>query len=202
MTKKSAGKVLPAGDPSNSQEVNEENAMKILRDDVWKDLIYNESSVQTVNVTNGSSYVDIDGKSYFNEKFSKQEYEKVLEYMRDSKMNILKLKESDESVASRMKIIFKHLDFRSHSLYLRKCHPKFIYQCDYCKKCPVKGSDLLWRALPLKENGGLFYDNEEDENNNGHYAPILRLLAKYDREGKIKITPDSMIPEVKRCQVG
>ena len=132
-----------------------------------------------------------------NDHIEEEETVVIQRIMEDKKMDKKKLREKHPDIYKELKVILKHVDVRLHGYVFRKCHPR-ERNCSYCKNNPRRGSDQMWKCLPKKSSGGLFFDCEKDPERPGHYKTLLDLL----KEGtKIKIKPDAMYEGYDRCQV-
>ena len=189
---------MPAKKPDQTPNEAEDEAIQLLINSSLKDLEFDGHSITNVPVKCDSATVIINGKEYDNDIIPQDEAEKVQKIMEDNKMTRRKLMEEYPDIGRKLCIILKHVDNRSHGFCYRKCSPLKSYSCDYCKNAPPRSSDRLWRSLPQKNSGGLFYDFEPDTDNPGHYKTLLQLIKNAD---EIVIKPDSMFKEVLRCQV-
>ncbi len=189
--------ILPPRRPDQSQEESENDSIQLLINSCLKDLEFDGHPVVSVHVPCTSSLVDINGEVFENDHIEEEETEIVQRIMEDKKMDQKRLKELHPDIYRELKTILKHVDIRLHGYVFRKCHPK-ERNCSYCKNNPRRGSDQLWKCLPKKSSGGLFFDCEKDPERPGHYKTLLDLL----KEGaKIKIKPDAMYEGYDRCQV-
>ena len=128
----------------------------------------------------------------------KKKMEMEAEYMENKKMDKRMLREKHPEIYKQLQNIFKHVDIRLHGFIFRKCHPR-DHQCDFCKENPRRSSEELWKCLPVKASGGLFYDVEPDTNMPGHYRTLLDMMKDVK---KIEIKPDRVFGEVfGRCKV-
>ena len=196
---KLSGVVLPSKQPDQSTAESDDNAIAFLINSCLKDLVYDGHPVTNVHVPCSSSTVRIGDSDFENDHIPEEEPKLIQSIMENKKMDKKKLRESQPDIYKRLQNIFKHVDVRAHGYIFRKCHPR-DHQCDYCKENPRRGSDKLWKCLPSKSSGGLFYDLEPDPNMPGHYRTLLDMMT----DGKnIKIKPDGMFDDIfGRCQVG
>ena len=108
------------------------------------------------------------------------------------KLNISKQKE----LQSEIKLIYRHIDKRSHSIYYRKCskfHKEKI--CGHCQENPMKLSDELLQDLPSRQLGGLFWTPSPDPQLPDHNKTFIQMT-----QDKKKFKPDEHI-EVESCPV-
>ena len=176
----------------------EDEAIETLINTALKDLTFDGHTVVNVPVKCTDSKVEIHGNLYDNDTIEQEETEVIQKIMENSKMTSRKLREEHPEIAKKLHIILKHVDIRSHGYCLRKCSPLENYSCDYCRGAPPRSSLKVWRSLPRRDAGGLFYDCEPDPNKPGHYRTLLDMLKNVNN---IIVRPDSMFPEVLRCKV-
>ena len=196
--KKLAGLTLPAKQPDQTLAEAEDNGIQILLESCLKDMTFDDFKVTNVHVPSSSSIVKIGDTDYENDHIPAEEPKTVQMIMENKKMDKRAIREKYPEIYKRLQIILKHVDIRLHGFIFRKCHPR-DHQCDYCKQNPRRSSDKLWKCLPSKSSGGLFFDVEPDPKSPGHYRTLLDMLG----DGKkIKIKPDAMFGEVfGRCKV-
>lgn len=194
---KLSGVVLPAKKPDQTVEESEDSAIETLIESCLKDLVYDGHPVTNVHVPCSSSTVRIGDKDLENDHISEEEPKLIQAIMENKKMDKRTLRQSHPEIYKRLQNILKHVDIRLHGFIFRKCHPR-DHQCDFCKENPRRSSDKLWKCLPRKSSGGLFYDIQPDPNMPGHYRTLLDMMG----DGKkIKIKPDGMFEDVfGRCQ--
>ena len=163
-----------------------------------KDMVYDGHVVTNVHVPANSSIVKIGESEYENDHIPSDEPKLVQMIMENKKMDKRMLREKHPEISKHLQNIFKHVDIRLHGFVFRKCHPR-DYQCDYCKENPRRSSNNLWKCLPSKSSGGLFFDVEPDPKMPGHYRTLLDMM----KDGKkIKIEPDKVFGDVfGRCKV-
>lgn len=198
ITKRIAGLILPRQRPDQTEDEAEDEAIQTLINTALKDVKFDGHPVTNVHVPCCSSKVEINGETFENDFIKQEETETIQKIMEDTKMNKQKLRKTHPEIADKLKIIFKHVDIRSHGFIFRKCSPLESYNCNYCKQFPPRSSLKLWKSLPKKESGGLFFDCELDEKYPGHYRTLLDMMKDVDN---LTIKPDSMFPEVLRCKV-
>ena len=161
---------------------------------ITRGLRFDGFDVVPVAVHSESDEVDIEGKKYNNEHFT--ELAEVKDYY-DSKLSEERLRKKSKDLRAESKLICSHMDKRSHCMIFRKCS-KLLKEkvCSYCKSNPPQASEALWRDLPARNLGGLFFDVQEDPEFPGHNKTLLKMIKEMPN-----IEPDGDIPDIKRCQV-
>ena len=161
---------------------------------ITRGLRFDGFDVVPVAVHSESNEVEIQGKKYNNEHFN--ELVEVKDYY-DSKLSEERLRKKSTDLRAESKLICSHMDKRSHCMIFRKCS-KLLKEkvCSHCKSNPPQASEALWRDLPARKLGGLFFDVQEDPEFPGHNKSLLKMIKEMPN-----IVPDGDIPDIKRCQV-
>jgi len=196
ITTKLAGLVIPDFGTELEDDEADEAGIKFLIDSALTDLRYDEHAVVPVPVPCRDDYVTINGAVFDNGQIKQEDADVIQNIMTDKKMNKRMLKEKHPEIADNITTFYKHSDVRAHNIIFRKCDPK-SRPCKYCKVNPIRSSDEFWSCLPKKQQGGLFFDCEEDSLQPGHYRTLLDLLGDIS---ELSIKPDGQFSEIKRCQ--
>ena len=186
---------IPAGGEHGDTDDPEvlDQGIDILKN-ITSGLVFDGFDVVPVAVHSESDVLEIEGKMYNNQHFD--EIIKVKDFY-ESKLSEERLMQRDKVLKDESKLICSHMDKRSHTMFFRKCSKLLGDKvCPHCADHPPQASGALWKDLPRRDSGGLFYDVQPDPIFPGHNKTLLLMILE-----KPALVPDSDIPDVKRCQV-
>ena len=114
----------------------------------------------------------------------------------DSNLSQRRIQAKNPQTLEEARMITKHMDKRSHSIFFRKCMKELGDKpCKHCLKFPPTISQSVIKDLPRRDSGGLFYDVVEDPKHPGHNKTFLSHI-----KAKNGIVPDGDL-DVERCKV-
>jgi len=193
---KLCGLMLPIREEDEDVDDLEDRSIRRLNEAI-QGAKYDGHKVTPIHVPCNSSQVKINGNMYENDFFTAEEDAIVHEIMEKKSYHKRRVTEEHPDIAEYLRLIYRHSQVTMHGYVFRKCLPQDGYVCEYCKAHPLRISKEMQDALPSRKSGALFYDCIPDPERPNHYQTLLKMMSEVK---SLKITPDAMFPDVKRCQ--
>merc|ERR1719350_332104 len=100
--------------------------------------------------------------------------------MLDSELTWESLRKKDSKLYADLKFFNDHSDERCHFWMVRKCLAVLGEKvCPDCKKNPPRADPKVWKDLPPRSSGALFFAPVEDPDHKGHYKTFLDLVKDW-----------------------